>query len=219
MEDISYNTAFYSNYTSLNNSADTGEESISSLTNINKIIKINTQLNGKSKSQPKKTNSIKLNRPEKTLNSFINFCKSKTFEPKSSNLYFQNILIENMPVTAKVTNIPKNDTLSKILKKINLKIDKQTFLHIKYNRIKGVLYIKFRNKIYYNYYYLNLNKKHYYKGLPCINITKVNDNINIWDIDIDPRSEEEKKFIINYKKKKNNLFYSLIYYKYKDYNL
>ena len=218
MEDISYNTAFYSNYTSLNNSADTGEESISSLTNINKIIKINTQLNGKSKSQPKKTNSIKVNRPENTLNSFSNFCKSKTFEPKSSNLYlYQNILIENVPVTAKVTNIPKNDKLSKILKKINFKIDKQTFLRIKYNRIKGVLYIKFRNKIYYNYYYLNLNKKHYYKGLPCINITKVKNNINIWDID--PQSEEEKIYKINYKKKKNNFFYSLIYDEYKDYNL
>lgn len=217
MEDISYNTTFYSNYNSTNNSADTGEESISSLTNINKIIKINTQLNGKSKSQPKKTNSIKLNRPENTLNFFSNFWKSKTFEPKSSNLYYQNILIENVPVTAKVTNIPKNDKLSKILKKINFNIDKQTFLRIKYNRIKGVLYIKFRNIIYYNYYYLNLNKKHYYKGLPCVNITKVKNNINIWDID--PQSEEEKIFKIKCKKKKNNFFYSLIYDEYKDYNL
>jgi len=220
MEEIS-NTTLYLNYNSLNNSYDTGEESISNLTNTNKIIKISTELNGncKSKSQPKKLNSIKLKRPENTPNSLRNFCKSKTFEPKSSNinLLFHKILTENVPVIAKITHISKNDTLSKILNKIDFNIDNRTFLRVKYNRRKGVLYIKFRNKIYYNYYYFHLNKKHYHKGLPCVNMTKVEDNINIWNID--PISEEKKIFNIIDQEKQNNFFYSIIYEQYKDYNI
>ena len=140
-----------------------------------------------------------------------NFHVEKNKRPKSvkssfSALYssFNNILIEYIPVTAKIINVPKNRNLDTILKKIDVNIDRRTFICLKYNKKKGVLFIKFRNKFYFNYYYYYFKDKSIYKNYPPLIMTKIEESINLWRTN--PKEEEIKRFPIFHNRDEENNF-------------
>ena len=128
--------------------------------------------------------------------------RPKALSPKPSYLSFKNILDEFTPVIGKISNLPKNKKLYKIFRKINARIDNRTFLRIKYNKRTGILFIKFRNKYYYNYYYSLLNGRQFNEGLPNVEISKIEEDNFLW---IKKADEEDKVFYD--KKVENNLFY------------
>lgn len=123
--------------------------------------------------------------------------RSKTIKPKFSNLFhsFNKILSEIIPVTAKVAGIPKNQNLDLIYQKINVNIDNKTFIFLKYNKKNGNLFIKFRNKYYFNYYYSYFKNRSYFYGLPKIKMTRIEETRGLWDIN--NKNEQLKELTIN----------------------
>ena len=163
----------------------------SDYTKINILIKEEPKLNEihKNKSYPKNSINYKYKYKYKYL-------KSKTINYDSSAVKasFDNILVEYIPVNGMLINVPKNYNFQKIINKINVNCDARTFLCIKYNRKEGKLYIKFRNIYFYNYYYYYLHNRPFINGQPEMKLCKVENNINIWDIN--PKYEEIKYFKI-----------------------
>ena len=140
----------------------------------------------------------KIKETEKIKNNIPNSIKrAKSIKYKLSNLYssFNNILLEYIPVTGKVFNIPKNLNLDKIFNKINLRIDEKTFICLKYNKKTGDLFIKFRNKYYFNYYYYYFKNKIFFHQNKPLKMIKIEETNGLWDIN--PKEEELKKLIIN----------------------
>lgn len=135
--------------------------------------------------------------------------RSKSIKHKFSNLYnsFNKILSEFIPVTAKVVGIPKNQNLDLIIKKINVNIDNKTFICLKYNKKNGILYIKFRNKYYFNYYYTYFKNKSYYNDSPKLKMIKIEETKGLWEIN--DKNEQFKKIIIN-NDNEDNYFYHYI---------
>jgi hypothetical protein len=116
---------------------------------------------------------------------------------------FQNIL----PITVKIINLPKNLKLKKIRKRIDARIDKQTFLCLKYNKTFGVLYIKFRNEIYYNFYSYLFNGRTYYKNGKYLKMIEIQENENLWT----PNADEEILMLhFDNAKPKDNFYISYI---------
>jgi hypothetical protein len=104
----------------------------------------------------------------KPINSHSNIAKndkkrrSNSVGSISLNIIF---LIQNiLPITVKVINFPRNLSLKEIKQRIDVRIDDRIFLKLKYNKRLGVLYIKFRNEIYYNFYSYLFNGRTYYKN-------------------------------------------------------
>jgi hypothetical protein len=155
----------------------------------------------------------------KKINSFLNHenlekkKRSKSNNSRFPGLYssFNNILIEYIPVPAKVSNIPKNQNIKIISKKIDANIDKKTFICMKYNKKKGVLFIKFRNIFYYNYYYYYFKGRSFYKKDPCGNylpleMVKIEETNDLWTKNL--KEEEIKEYTIG--DEENNEFYLYI---------
>jgi hypothetical protein len=91
------------------------------------------------------------------------------------------ILIQNiLPIVGKVINLPKNSSLKEIINRIDARIDDRTFLKLKYNKRLGLLYIKFRNEIYYNYYSCLFNGRSYFRNGEYLKITEIQENENLW---------------------------------------
>ena len=123
--------------------------------------------------------------PNNSNNSKYEFYKSKTmnYDPSDAKTFFDNILIDYIPVDAMLINVPKNYDFEKIINKINANCDPRTFLCIKYNRREGVLYIKFRNIYFYNYYYYYLHNRSFDNNRQQkMELHTVENNINIWNI-------------------------------------
>ena len=161
--------------------------------------KNNTFISKRNKSCSKlKKNMPKIKETEKINNNFHNSIKrAKSIKYKLSNLYssFNNILLEYIPVTGKVFNIPKKLNLDKIFNKINLRIDEKTFICLKYNKKTGDLFIKFRNKYYFNYYYYYFKNKIFFHQNKPLKMIKIEETNGLWDIN--PKEEELKKLDIN----------------------
>ena len=128
---------------------------------------------------------------------------------------FQNIL----PITVKIINLPKNLKLKKIRKRIDARIDKKTFLCLKYNKTFGVLYIKFRNEVYCNYYYYLLNGKIYDKKYNdnILEMIDIKDNENLWTPNLDENIRIYKNIL---KYEGDNFNFSLLekIYRFNPYN-
>ena len=197
---------FLNNFIQLNSPVNTVENNYSNMeqTAISKTDSYKNEIH-KKKSYPnlKDKNSSKKN---------FNRSKSMDFDLTVLNKSFENLFAEYIPVTAILINAPKNYDLNKIYKKINQKIDNQTFLRLKYDKKEGILFIKFRNKYYYNYYFSYLNRKAIFEGLPFVEFLQVEDNLNLWSLN--PKFEEEKIFILSDESKKQDYdFYKNYIYK------
>ncbi len=197
---------FLNNFIQLNSPVNTVENNYSNMeqTAISKTDSYKNEIH-KKKSYPnlQDKNSSKKN---------FNRSKSMDFDLTVLNKSFENLLAEYIPVTAILINAPKNYDLNKIYKKINQKIDNQTFLRLKYDKKEGILFIKFRNKYYYNYYFSYLNRKAMFEGLPFVEFFQVEDNLNLWNLN--PKFEEEKIFILSDESKKQDYdFYKNYIYK------
>ena len=197
---------FLNNFIQLNSPVNTIENNNSNMeqTAISKTDSYKNEIH-KKKSYPylKDKNSSKKN---------FNRSKSMDFDLTVLNKSFENLLAEYIPVTAILINAPKNYDLNKIYKKINQKIDGRTFLRLKYDKKEGILFIKFRNKYYYNYYFSYLNRKAMFEGLPFVEFFQVEDNLNLWNLN--PKFEEEKIFILSDESKKQDYdFYKNYIYK------
>ena len=138
--------------------------------------------------------------------------RSKSLLVRFSGLYssFNNIILEYLPVTAKVLNIPKNQKIDKIIEKMDAHIDNRTFIRFKYNKKNGNLFIKFRNIFYFKFYCYYFKGKHYFKASPIIKMIKFEEENGMWDIN--PKNEEAKK-MTNFAGHQNHFFYDL--YKHK----
>ena len=144
------------------------------------------KLRFRNKSSSKKLKIIETEK--KNTNSICRMNKRpKSIKPRFSSLYtsFNRILTENTPITVKVLNIPKNQKLATIFKKINANIDKKTFIILKYIKNKGDLYIKFRNIYYYNYYYYYFKGKVFPGGNKILQMIKIVENHNLWIVNSD----------------------------------
>jgi len=129
-------------------------------------------------------------------------------------ILFQNIL----PITVKIINLPKNLKLKKIRKRIDARIDKKTFLCLKYNKTFGVLYIKFRNEVYCNYYYYLINGKIYDEKYNdnILEMIEIKDNENLWTSNLD---ENIRIFKNNHKYEGDNFNFLLLEkYRFSPYN-
>lgn len=128
---------------------------------------------------------------------------------------FQNVL----PITVKIINLPKNLKLKKIRKRIDARIDKKTFLCLKYNKTLGVLYIKFRNEVYCNYYYYLVKGRIYDEKYNdnILEMIDIKDNENLWTPNLD---ENIRIFKNNHKYEGDNFNFSLLekYYRFIPYN-
>ena len=138
--------------------------------------------------------------------------RSKSLLVRFSGLYssFNKIMLEFLPVTAKVFNIPKNQKIDEIIEKIDAHIDNRTFIRFKYNKKNGDLFIKFRNIFYFKFYCYYFKGKHYFKASPIIKMIKFEEENGMWDIN--PKNEEAKK-MTNFAGHQNHFFYDL--YKHK----
>lgn len=143
------------------------------------------ELNNPKFLKTKKTNNT--TRPKKN--------RTKSLKTSFSSLYssFNKIFVEFIPVTALVLNIPKNQKIEMVYEKINCKIYKE-FIHFKYNKIKGHLYIKFSNIFYYNYYYCLFKGRNFFPNLNTLKMIKIEEKNGMWDVD--PLKEEEKKMTL-----------------------
>lgn len=146
-----------------------------------------------------KTNELKKNRSKSLLVRFTGLYSS-----------FNKILLEFIPVTVKVLNIPKNQKIDEIIEKIDAHIDNRTFLRFKYNKKNGDLFIKFRNNFYFKFYCYYFKEKHYFRHTPSIKMNKIEEKKGMWVIN--PKIEEEKK-MTNFNGHQETFFYN--YYKYK----
>ena len=197
-------TLFLNNFIHINSPVNAVEKNISNMeqTTISKTDSFKNEIH-KKKSYP--------NLPSLSKKSF-NRSKSMDFDLSVLNKSFENLLAEYIPVTAILINVPKNYDLKKIFKKINQKIDNQTFLRLKYDKKEGVLFIKFRNKYYYNFYFSFLNRKVFFGDLPFMELFPVEDNLDLWILN--PKFEEEKIFILSNESKKQDYdFYKNYIYK------
>ena len=151
------------------------------------------ELNNPKVLKTKKTNNT--TRPKKT--------RSKSLKTSFSSLYssFNKIFVEFIPVTALILNIPKNQKIEMVYEKINCKIYKE-FIHFKYNKIKGHVYIKFRNIFYYNYYYCLFKGRSFFPNSNTLKMIKIEEKNGMWDVD--PLKEEEKKMTLE---QKDDFFY------------
>ena len=94
------------------------------------------------------------------------------------NMFF---LIQNiLPIVAKVINLPRNSSFKEIIDRIDARIDDRTFLKLKYNKRLGVLYIKFRNEIYYNYYSYLFNGRSYFRNGEYLKMIEIQEKENLW---------------------------------------
>ena len=151
------------------------------------------ELNNTKFLKTKKTNNT--TRPKKT--------RPKSLKTSFSSLYssFNKIFVEFIPVTALILNIPKNQKIEMVYEKINCKIYKE-FIHFKYNKIKGHVYIKFRNIFYYNYYYCLFKGRRFFPNSNTLKMIKIEEKNGMWDVD--PLKEEEKKMTLE---QKDDFFY------------
>ncbi len=130
-----------------------------------------------------------------SINSQSNICKndrkrrSNSVRSISLNMFF---LIQNLiPITAKVINLPKNLNLKKIYNRINARIDDRTFLRLKYNKKLGILYIKFRNEIYYNFYSCLFKDRSYFRIGKYLEMKIIKENESLW-------TQNSDEFILNF---------------------
>jgi len=108
-------------------------------------------------------------------------CRQRRSNSVSSialNMFF---LIQNLlPITVKVINLPKNLNLNIIYKRINARIDDRTFIRLKYNKKFGILYIKFRNEIYYNFYSHLFKGRSYFRKGKYFEMKIIKENESLW---------------------------------------
>ena len=121
--------------------------------------------------------------------------RSKSFKTGFSGLYFNNIFLEILPLTAIIFHIPKNQKINLIFDKLCARIDNREFIRFKYNKKNGVVYIKFRNIFYYNYYFNYYKNRTFFKNTPILQMTKIEENKGMWAVN--PFEEEEKKLNFN----------------------
>ena len=189
-----------------NNSTKTNEEE-KSLINIKKNkrhINNNKVLKGANEKRFFKTEV-------KPINSHSNIAKndkkrrSNSVGSISLNIIF---LIQNiLPITVKVINFPRNLSLKEIKQRIDVRIDDRIFLKLKYNKRLGVLYIKFRNEIYYNFYSCLFNGRTYYKNGKYLKMIEIQENENLWT----PNADEEILMLrFDNSKSKDNFYISYI---------
>jgi hypothetical protein len=147
----------------------------------------------------------------KPINSHSNIAKndkkrrSNSVGSISLNIIF---LIQNiLPITVKVINFPRNLSLKEIKQRIDVRIDDRIFLKLKYNKRLGVLYIKFRNEIYYNFYSCLFNGRTYYKNGKYLKMIEIQENENLWT----PNADEEILMLrFDNSKSKDNFYISYI---------
>ena len=115
--------------------------------------------------------------------------RSNSVDSIAFNMFF---LIQNiLPIVAKVINLPKNASFKEIIERIDARIDDRTFLKLKYNKRLGVLYIKFRNEIYYNYYSYLFNGRSYFRNGEYLKMIEIQENENLW-------TQNEDEEILNF---------------------
>lgn len=140
---------------------------------------------------------------------------SEGSKSRKTFILFQNIL----PITVKIINLPKNLKLKKIRKRIDARIDNKTFLCLKYNKTFGVLYIKFRNEVYCNYYYYLINGKIYDEKYSdnILEMIDIKDNEDLWTPNLD---ENIRIFKNNHKYEGDNFNFYLLEkdYRFNPYN-
>lgn len=142
--------------------------------------------------------SLKLKNEKKRSQSF------KTGFP--SFYYFNNIALEFIPLTAIIFNIPKNLKIKIVFKKLCARIDKREFIRFKYNKKTGIVYIKFRNIFYYNYYFYYFKNRNFFKNTPPIQMIKTEEINGMWAVN--PLEEEEISMKFNELSDKDYNFYN-----------
>lgn len=177
------------------------------------LIKSNKTLRPKSCSKQSKKIFNKTEKKENVINGTKKY-RAKSLLVRFSDLYssFNKIILEFIPVTAKVYSIPKKQKIDNIIEKIDAHIDNRTFIRFKYNKKNGNLFIKFRNIFYFKFYCFYFKGKHYLKNTPLIEMIKIEEENGMWEIN--PKIEEEKK-MTNFSGLQDNFFYN--YFKFKKY--
>jgi hypothetical protein len=131
--------------------------------------------------------------------------RSNSISSTACNRFF---LIQNiLPITVKVINLPKNLSLKEIKKQIDANIDDKTFLCLKYNKKYGILYIKFRNELYYNYYSFYFKGRYFYTNKYNPKMIDIKENANLWTSN---QNEEILNFYFNNRKPDNFYYKSYI---------
>ena len=169
-------------------------------------------------SQLKKKDNIKFIQTKKNQNkrnSETKKIRSKSFKTRFSSLYssFNKIFMNFNPVTAIIFNIPKNQKIDFVYKKISSRIGGE-FIYFKYNKKNGNLYIKFRNIFYYNYYYIYMKDRPFLPNCKELKMTKIEETNEMW------RVLKEEEIIMTFEQENNNnYFYDYICKNFKSFPL